>query len=390
MAMKKMKAIFFFVSLAVFILILFLLNQVNFSVAAPLAELPANASFQVTNVSENGNLYQDVAETQLLDIRLLSYPNELFLKGDKQTAFEFFFKNWGVIALPGSQVVFQKFSNTLTFGNGEYFWDKKTREGQLTVTLLKPENTMSLSDSGRIRLRSNSLQVWDYVGQLDLNWSNVRYHLKSAQTIIIGEKERAQVVDLLPTPKFISPEAETIALKKPGNTIIPFRWEYLPGVSSYLIRIYPSYLKENVLLSRVESGNSANIDISPFLESSELCWDVCAYDANRDIESQPSRIGVIRITGALARSEYMPRPPQIVIDSLSVSGYIVLVKGTTELAEQLLVDDVPVKMGSDGRFTHTISYKTIGVKEIIFKVISASGLETVVKRQVTIYEEISE
>jgi hypothetical protein len=146
-------------------------------------------------------------------------------------------------------------------------------------------------------------------------------------------------------------------------------------------------LRDNLLLSKVVAGNSIMLDIMSFIEYSELYWEVSAFDTVREIESAPAKMGVIRISSSLLKKGLLPQPPQIEVNSLSVSGNMVLIKGSTDPHAQLSIDGVSVKLDSEGKFIHTISYKSIGVKDIIFRAVAPSGLDLVLKKQVTIFEE---
>ena len=193
--------------------------------------------------------------------------------------------------------------------------------------------------------------------------------------------------NLFPAPPFVSPEAETIALALPNDTIIQFKWKNVQGARNYLLKLYPSALRDNLLLNKVVAGNSIILDIMSFIENSELYWEVAAFDTVRQIESAPAKMGMIRISSSLLKKGLLPQPPQIEVSSLSVSGNMVLIKGRADLNAQLTIDGVEVRMDGEGRFIHTISYKSIGVKGIVFRAVAPSGLESLLKKQVTIFEE---
>ena len=64
-----------------------------------------------------------------------------------------------------------------------------------------------------------------------------------------------------------------------------------------------------------------------------------------------------------------------------------MIKGEAESNSQLFINSEPVKIDMDGKFIHTMTFRTIGVKAIEFRLVSPSEIETVVTRQVTIFEE---
>jgi hypothetical protein len=153
------------------------------------------------------------------------------------------------------------------------------------------------------------------------------------------------------------------------------------------LKIYSSPLKDNLLSRKVVAGNTVILDILPFIEYDKLFWEVAAYDEDRDIESLPARIGVIRINSSMLKKGMLAQPPTIEVSSLSVSGNMVLIKGSTGAGVELAIEGVGIKLDNDGKFIHTISYSSIGIKDIVFRAVAPSGLTTVMKKQVTIYEE---
>ena len=72
---------------------------------------------------------------------------------------------------------------------------------------------------------------------------------------------------------------------------------------------------------------------------------------------------------------------------MTVSGNMVLIKGEADANSQLFIDSDTVKIDMDGKFIHTITFKTIGKKNIVFRLVSPSEIETVTERQVSIFEE---
>jgi hypothetical protein len=98
-------------------------------------------------------------------------------------------------------------------------------------------------------------------------------------------------------------------------------------------------------------------------------------------------MGVIKINSSLLKKGMMAQPPKIEVGSLSVSGNMVLIKGSTDANVELAIEGIGIKLDNDGKFIHTISYSSVGIKDIVFRAVSPSGLTTVIKKQVTIFEE---
>lgn len=345
------------------------------------------AGFQVTGISERGNLWLDRDENHLADIKTLDFVSETQLHSDSQTAWEFLFEGFLFTALPGSAIRFTPQTRELILEKGEFYWQRKQPGQKVEASLLQGGNIVTLSTAGRLRLGTSSLEAWNYSGRLDFDLNGRLFHLSDLQYVDSRAPGRIAPVPLFPAPPFVSPDAETLSLSKPSDTIIAFKWKNVQGARGYVLKMYPSALRDNLLLSKVVSGNGVTLDIMPFIEHSELHWEVAAFDEARLVESAPSRMGVITISSSLLKKGQRPEPPPIDVSSLSVSGEMVLIKGATDPNAQLFIDGAAVELDGEGRFIHTISYRSIGVKEISFRALAPSGLETVLKKQVTIFEE---
>jgi hypothetical protein len=345
------------------------------------------AGFQISGISEKGNVWLDRDETRPADIKAMNFVSEARLHSDAQTAWEFFFEGFLFTALPGSAIQYTPQTRELILEKGEFYWERKRTGQQIEISLFKGGNIFTLSTSGRIRLGGNALEIWNYSGPLDFDFNGKMFHLQELHYMNSRDGVRALPVALFPAPPFISPETETIALTQPNDTIIQFKWKNVQGAREYILKLYPSALRDNLLLSKVVADNAVTLDIMPFIEYSELHWEVAAFDSGRRIESAPARMGVITISSSLLKKGLQPQPPRIEVDSLSVSGEMVLIKGGADPHAQLFIDGSAVQLDGEGRFIHTISYKSIGVKEIVFRAVAPSGLEAVLKKQVTIFEE---
>jgi hypothetical protein len=388
MKMKKLRVIFISCSILIAITSFFWLNSPDFSLNAPGKYSGyLEKGFQVTGISEKGDLYINNDETRLADVKTSIFSTETRLRSDDQTAWEFFFEGVLFSALPGSGIHYTPQTRELILENGEFYWEKKLSRQNTEISLLKAGNILRLSASGRIRLRDRFLEIWNYSGQIDLDYNGKAHHLQELQYLKTGDGGKLAPVNLFPPPPSISPENETISLIHLNDTIIQFKWKNVRGASNYLLKVYPSYFRDSILSSKVVTGNTIMLDILPFIEYSELYWEVAAFDEARNIESIPARMGVIKISSSMLKKGTVSQPPKIEVSSLSVSGNMVLIKGSTDPNAQLSIEGISIKLDSEGKFIHTISYKSIGIKGIVFKAMAPSGLETVLKKQVTIFEE---
>ena len=110
------------------------------------------AGFQVTGISEKGNVWLDSDETRPVDIKTLNFVSETRLHSDAQTAWEFFFEGFLFTALPGSAIRYTPQTRELILEKGEFYWERKLTGQKVEISLFKAGNIFKLSASGRIRL----------------------------------------------------------------------------------------------------------------------------------------------------------------------------------------------------------------------------------------------
>ena len=404
--MNKIKIPFLILFSLIFISALIILNSFKSPIHLKIEKVP---EFQVTRISENGMVYKNPSMTLPFQIKNLKLPNEIFLKADAQTAFEFIYAETFFRLLPGSSLYYQSKTREL-YINGDFFWEKESKNKKVEVNLASGEEvrkradpgeistslsqspeeykTVILSDSGRIQNRDSELKIWNYSGQLAFNLQKETTDLKTHQMLTLNKNNNlVSIQNILPAPEFISPEEKTIRLNMIGDSIIKFGWKSVMGASQYILRVYSSNLRETLIYEKYLTVNRKSIDILKYEDKKELYWEVYPYDSIKQIEGTPSPIGKIEIVGVLLDKEKLLKPPKLEIGSLTVSGNMVLIKGEADANSQLFVNDEYVKIDMDGKFIHTITFKTIGKKSIIFKLISPSEMETVFERQVSIFEE---
>jgi len=345
------------------------------------------STFMVTTVSKSGGIYLDAAESRPWDPKILSYTRQTQVKADKQTSFEFIFAGAVFIALPNSRIAYDPHAATLLLAAGEFYWTREIRTKDVWVNIGDASRSLRLSDAGRLRLKGNEWEIWDYAGTAQITRERQTFQLQSQQYISSAGKETPQVSRIPARPIPTTPLSFTLSLNRPQDSLLEFRWQPQANVYSYVIRFYPSPLRENLLSSRIITDNQAHIDILSIQEGGTFFWEVVPLDTGKNLEGAPSAMGQIEIRGGLLLSDTKPQPPNLDIQTLSVSGNMVLIKGMCDPTAQLTINDDLVKTDTDGRFIHTISYASGGKKEIVFRLLSSRGVETVLKRQVIIFEE---
>jgi cytoskeletal protein RodZ len=83
-------------------------------------------------------------------------------------------------------------------------------------------------------------------------------------------------------------------------------------------------------------------------------------------------------------------PPRIEIvspvEGQIVSGKTVLIFGSTDLDIKITVDNQPVLVGSDGKFSSNVEVSPTATK-VVIKAISRSGKETIIERNIVVKED---
>jgi len=354
------------------------------------------SDFKITKISGNGKIYLDkkpiegndlsAANTNTVDIKGMLYRDEMYIKSDVHTSFEFYCVGTSFIVLPGSYLYYHPRTREIYFYNGEFYWKKEITGKKVDISIREPEHILVLSGSGRARIDENQVEIWNYSGNLKLNYGGEDYNLKTNQLFTLTGKETVKRFDILPLPESIDPEKKEITLKEPDDSVVRFNWKVVPGAQKYIFRLYSSDLKENILLERVTEISRINLDLLQF-EELEFHWQVFPFDAENQQEGVPSKMGYIKMIGSLLSKKNVEKPPELSIKSLTVNGNLIIIKGDADVNSQLYINDELIKVDMDGGFIYTLSFKTIGPKKILFKLVSPLGVETTEERLVTIYAE---
>lgn len=368
----------------IFIVAVFVLNRFQFSLSPEIGNV---SPLQITQIAGNGKIYKDADMTAAVNIETLNLAAEINLRSDLQTSFEFIYAGFGFTVLPGSHLYCDQKTRELHFYSGEFYWNRLVPKEKLEVVLGSARELLELSDRGRLTVNNASLVVWNYAGELKYNFQDEAYRLKSNQALLVRQNYRPRTLDTLPPPEYISPDDKVIQLSKPVDSIVKFSWKSVRGASTYFLRIYTSRLREDMLFERVIASNRLGLDLLRFEGINEIFWQVFPYDGVSDFEGTPSQMGHIKLIGVVLNREEALKPPRLEIKSLTVSGNMVLIKGEGDKNSRLYINDDEIQIDMDGKFIHTLTFKTIGIKEIAFRLISPSEIETVVTRQVNIFEE---
>ncbi len=203
----------------------------------------------------------------------------------------------------------------------------------------------------------------------------------------LKKKPPIQIFDLLPGPEFIAPENKVISVDKPEDAVVNFSWKAVRGSRNYILRLYSSDLKENLLEEWMVSTTSRTINLQKYEEFNEFFWQVYPYDDDNQREGVPSKIGYVELSGLLQGKEKVLTPPRLVITSLTVSGNMVLIKGEADINSELFINGRLVSINMDGTFIDTMNFESMGKKIIHFRLVAPTEIETNITRQVTIFDE---
>lgn len=396
--MNKIRILFIVLVLIVFIISLVVFTRLQVPIEPQIDKI---SEFQITRISGNGAIYSDkrpvksdnMMSLNIVNVNKLYHKDELYIKSDSQTSFEFYCFGTSFTVLPGSQVYYHPGSENLSFFSGEYFWNKEIKKKTFNVSLEaeteksedKSPMTLTLPESGRLKITGDLIEIWNYSGNLKLNYDNQEFGLKAGQLLQV-RSQKVEIHDILPAPEFIIPDDKVIAINKPGDSFVKFSWRSVRGATDYLVRVYSSLLKENLLDEFVLSDTVKNFNILKY-GLDEFFWQVFPYDTKNEREGIPSRIGTIKIIGSIGKDELVLERPNLVITSMSTSGNMVLIRGEADKECELYINNKPVPINMDGTFYETLTYNTLGKKTITFKLVSPTEMETNIVRTVTIFDE---
>lgn len=405
--MNKIRLIFLILVLVVTVVCLSLFHKFQAPMDSRMGKI---SGFKITKISGNGKIYlhnrpieEDFTALRPVDMKQMQYSEAMYLKADSHTSFEFYCLGTSFNALPTSYLHYHPQKKELHFYSGEFYWDKKfgrgTKNKSMAVYIREPRQMLMLSDSGRARLEENSTKIWNYSGALKLRVGEEEHNLTANQLFVWtlppvsnqrfsrrAQTPPIQIIDIPPMPRNIDPAKSDIVLNKPDDSIVRFNWRAVAGTPHYKFRLYSSNLRENILVERSLEVNRVNLDLLQF-EERVFYWEVFPVDPANSQEGAPSKMGEIKLVGYLLGKKNVQKPPELIIKSLTVNGNLVIIKGKADPNSQLFINGESVKIELNGEFITTRSFKGLGPKTILFKLISPLGIETIEERHVTIYEE---
>jgi hypothetical protein len=393
--MNKIRWVFIIAVLVIFAFSVFTLNQIKVEIGSTIDEI---SDFQITRISAKGKVLISKngfgsSQGKPVDLQNMQYSKELYVSCDSQTAFEFFYKGAIFKALPGSQLHFRAKSNDLILSRGELYWNRESEDRKIKMSIMSSNNDSSstvsieISDEGHIRFFGSQLDIWNYSGRLMLRHKDGQSNLKPLQKVELLRGQIKRFRDIIPAPSLIAPEDLEIDVKKLDDSNVRFSWKADDSVKSYVVKLFSSDLMENLIHRETTYSNKVNVNLINFSGFSEFYWHVVPYDLDERIEGVPSKLGHIFMRGDLLTTDSVLKPPVLIVEPITVSGSVVLIKGVAEVGSELFIDDIPKSVDGEGKFLHTITYKKVGTHTIVFKLVSPYKVETILEKQVNIYDE---
>jgi hypothetical protein len=409
--MNKIRLIFLILVFGITVVCLLFFHQFRTPIKS---EIEKTAEFKITNISGNGKVYLHNKPIQIegkifsalspVNIKQMQYSGPMYLKSDDHTAFEFYCFDTSFAVLPDSYLFYHPETKELHFYTGEFYWNKKVKRTgtgkskNAAISLREPENVLTLSNTGRVKIKDDKTEIWNYSGDMQLNYEGENFRIAAHRLFVSGpppisrsqrspvQNETPKIIAVLPMPRNIDPARTDITLKTPDDSVVRFNWSPVEGNPQYKFRLYSSNLRENILVERYLDINRLNIELLQF-EERKFYWEVFPLDPVSQQEGVPSKMGEIKLVGYLLGKKNVQKPPELEIKALTVNGNLVIIKGKADANCQLFINEEGVKVDTNGEFIYTLSFKTIGPKKIVFKLVSPLGIETTEERNVTIYEE---
>lgn len=385
--MKALKAAFALMCLFLAVFVLISRKEINLADSSRQSSHLAKLSdFQIVRTSGNGMLYSDLEESIPFQVDSLFSQGRLTAKADRQTSFEFFHQHCLFTALPETHIHYRGDTAELTLFNGEIFW-KNPGQNQQHLILRGDGDFVALGESGRLRLNPQMLEIWNYQGKSEATVNQQNFQLEALQYLQVSSNRRPLLQSLPAAPKITSTQSLAINLQNPGDAITTFHWRSSDEATNFIFRLFSSPLKDNQLFNKTVPSNTLTLNLLHYASWGNLYWEIAALDRRSNLDGPPSALGYIRLDGKLFEREKRVMPPRLIIQSLSVSGDMVLIRGETSPFCRVFINDSEVKVDAQGTFTYTLSFPGIGTKDIEFRAINAAGAETIERRQVVIFSE---
>lgn len=327
--------------------------------------------------------FQDKERTLKISPLKLNDIKTLFT--NKETSATIIWGGHSFLLQPNSGLEFNSSINSLNLVEGTILW-RRILKKPTKISLSSSDQILTLSDAGEVVIDKSSIEVTTYYSQADYLFESTHQTIGPLSRALIKNKSTINIMPILPQVSEIQPLLETVTLKDPKDALIHFSWKTIPETDEYRVRVFASVGLCPLLLERIISNDRYVIDLLRY-ESDHFFWDVTPYDNNTKSFGVPSQIGEIFRTGRLIKETSALQAPALEIYALTISGSMVLIEGYAQTDSELFINDILVKKDDEGKFIHTLNYSKMGLKNIIFRLISPAEIETRLEKTVNIYVE---
>lgn len=381
--MKSIRFIFMILVVAVAVLVVFL------SIQSPPGHTPTDKNHPsfFMGAFGKGKLFRDVERKEPCQYSRDSFTDEkATLFTDHDTSLEILFSGHRLIILENSGVEINPKLNQCILIEGRAVW-KKVLDKKSDILIGSPDMSFRLSDSGTLETLKGKTTISNYLSPAVLSTPEAEHTLEALTCHEFNGTALVKSHEIPSAITDIDPLIESIIIREPKDALVHFTWKTIPGISEYRFRLFGSTGMTPVLLERVVASDRLIVDLLHYDTHDHVYWDVTPVLSSQGIQGVPSKLGAIEKSGRLLNRSSALLPPSLEITSLSVSGSMVLIEGIAQPDSDLYIDSTPVKKDDDGKFIHTLSYKKMGQKTIVFRLISPAEIETIIEKNVTIFVE---
>jgi len=381
--MKSIRLIFFFLVLAISSIIVLLSTQ-----SPPdQKKTEANRPSYFIGAFGKGRLFKDATRQNPYITQKESFTDEkalIYTEHDSSAAF--LFSGHRLLILGNSGIEINPKLNKFIAIEGTLVWHRVLRKDS-EILIGSPNISFNLSDSGILFTQGENTTITNFSATTVLSTPTQTYSIENQTHYLFKD---GMLIDSNPIPAKISdidPYLEKIAIRAPKDSLLRFNWKTVPGISEYRFRLFGSSGMSPLLLERIVASDRLIVDLLHYENTDLFYWDVTPYYSAKNIFGIPSKLGFIEKSGRIMEKASALLPPTIEIKALTVSGSMVLIEGVAQPDSDLYIDEIPVKKDDEGRFIHTLSYKKMGQKTILFRLVSPAEIETRLERTVTVFAE---
>ena len=242
---------------------------------------------------------------------------------------------------------------------------------------------------GRVVLASaDRVWIWNHGGVCTWTGRDGQTQTVPPRTLLRWKGEVLQPgLEMLEAPVDLDPSDLERLIRQPQDQVLHLSWGRVAGAQAYLLRFYDSLLMTQPVHQVWVDTNRWAGTVAVLPGPGTFFWQVVAGREQGDENGVPSLPARLNVSGLTADSAEVSEKPHLEIRSVNVGGNVVIIRGKGDPAARLTVNGQVVVMGGNGDFVHTISFQGAGVRTLEFRLVSPRQTETVVTREVVLFDE---